>query len=223
MVTAAIADAAAGPDPAGADQLAAVGAAVGALRTAMAGSPTPRTRTGPWPPCAAKVARPRPRGPPTTGDCGATGLPRADSAPATAAAGSTRPSRRQDGDGTNGNLPRSAMTALTWCVDSAGHQQWLRSDAAAALTRLNEAFVAQFGENLADRPVLPVLPGPGAGQAAVRWAGRHARGPRTTGAVFRDRHLGVGGVRRTAATRYTWLVTHGPDYGWYCPAATESA
>jgi LAS superfamily LD-carboxypeptidase LdcB len=124
-----------------------------------------------------------------------------------------------DGDGTNGNMPRSAMSALSWCADSNGNQQWLRADAAAALTKLNAAFRAQFGENIgidlsyrsyADQVRARELFG---SLAAKPGTSNHGWG--TAIDVWEWKAYGFG------SDRYTWLVAHGPDYGWVCPAATR--
>lgn len=125
----------------------------------------------------------------------------------------------EDGDGSNGHMPRSAMTPLSWCANSLGYQQWLRTDAAAAMVRLNEAFRAEFGENIAidlsyrsydDQVRAKQLFG---GLAATPGTSNHGLG------------LAIDTYEWTAydfgSARYEWLVAHGPDYGWVCPAATE--
>jgi hypothetical protein len=124
-----------------------------------------------------------------------------------------------DGDGTNGNMPRSAMRALSWCADSNGNQQWLRADAAAALTDLNAAFHAQFGENIgidlsyrsyADQVRAKELFG---SLAAKPGTSNHGWG--TAIDVWEWKAYSFG------SARYEWLVAHAPDYGWVCPAATS--
>src|SRR5665648_287889 len=50
-----------------------------------------------------------------------------------------------EGNGTNSNVPRSAMTALSWCADSAGNQQWLRTDAAEALSLIHISEPTRLG------------------------------------------------------------------------------
>lgn len=120
------------------------------------------------------------------------------------------------GDGSNGNLPASAMTPLSWCQDSAGNQQWLRSDAAAALTSLNEAFRAQFGENVA----VDMSYRSYADQVAMRaYYGGIAAQPGTS-------NHGLGTAIDTweweqyafGSSRYEWLVANGPAYGWVAPS-----
>lgn len=123
------------------------------------------------------------------------------------------------GDGSNGHLPRSAMTPLGWCTDSQGHQQWLRSDAAAALTALNDVFRARFGENIAvdlsyrsyddqvrARQIFGSL-------AATPGTSNHGLG--TAIDTWESDYYAFG------SERYEWLVAHGPEHGWVCPAATE--
>lgn len=124
------------------------------------------------------------------------------------------------GDGTNGNLPRSAMTALSWCTDAQGNQQWLRTDAAQAMIQLNEAFRAEFGENIAYDLSYRSY----ADQVRAREVfGSLAARPGTS-------NHGLGTAIDTwewaaydfGSPRYEWLVANGPTYGWVCPAATES-
>lgn len=126
----------------------------------------------------------------------------------------------EEGDGTNGRMPRSAMTALGWCTDALGNQQWLRTDAAAALVRLNDAFKAQFGENIAidlsyrsyeDQVRARELFG---GLAAQPGTSNHGLGLAFDTWEWAAYDFG--------SPRYQWLVENGPAYGWYCPAATES-
>jgi D-alanyl-D-alanine carboxypeptidase len=124
-----------------------------------------------------------------------------------------------DGDGSNGHMPRSAMSPLSWCTDAKGHQQWLRSDAAAAMTELNAAFRAEFGENIAidlsyrsydDQVRAKKLFG---GLAATPGTSNHGLGLAIDTWEWKAYDFG--------SARYEWLVAHGPDYGWVCPAATE--
>lgn len=119
------------------------------------------------------------------------------------------------GDGSNGRIPADRMTALAWCQDSQGNKQWLRSDAAAALTRLNDAFRAQFGENIA----VDLSYRSYETQVAMREAyGSLAARPGTS-------NHGTGVAIDTwewaaysfGSARYDWLVAHGPGYGWVAP------
>lgn len=125
----------------------------------------------------------------------------------------------EDGDGSNGHMPRSAMTPLSWCANSLGYQQWLRTDAAAAMVRLNDAFRAEFGENIAidlsyrsydDQVRAKQLFG---GLAATPGTSNHGLGLAIDTYEWKAYDFG--------SARYEWLVAHGPDYGWVCPAATE--
>ena len=52
------------------------------------------------------------------------------------------------GDGSNGNLPASSMTPLSWTTDSHGTRFYLLTPAAQALERLDVAFRAAFGHDL---------------------------------------------------------------------------
>jgi len=122
----------------------------------------------------------------------------------------------ESGDGTNGRIPRSQMAALSWCVDAVGNAQWLRADAAAALVRLNEAFRAQFGENIA----VDMSYRSYEDQVAMREAyGSIAARPGTS-------NHGLGTAFDTwewraysfGSARYEWLVTNGPEHGWVAPS-----
>lgn len=119
------------------------------------------------------------------------------------------------GDGSNGRIPADRMTPLGWCQDSQGNKQWLRSDAAAALTRLNEAFRAQFGENIA----VDLSYRSYETQVAMREAyGSLAARPGTS-------NHGTGVAIDTweweaysfGSARYDWLVANGPAHGWVAP------
>ncbi len=124
-----------------------------------------------------------------------------------------------DGDGSNGNLPRSAMTALGWCVDRMGNAQWLRSDAAAAMVRLNEAFRAEFGENIAidlsyrsyaDQVLAREIYG---GLAAAPGTSNHGWGTAIDTWEWEAYDFGT--------ARHEWLVAHGPSYGWVPLSASQ--
>lgn len=125
----------------------------------------------------------------------------------------------EDGDGTNGRIPRSAMTALGWCRDSAGNEQWLRSDAAAALVRLNEAFRAEFGENIAiDLSYRSYEDQVRARELFGSLAARPGTSNHGWGTAFDTWEWAAYDF---GSPRYEWLVANGPAYGWYNPAATD--
>jgi hypothetical protein len=120
------------------------------------------------------------------------------------------------GDGSNGRVPRSRMAALPWCVDAEGNAQWLRADAAAAMIRLNEAFRARFGENIA----IDMSYRSYEQQVAMReYYGSIAARPGTS-------NHGWGTAIDTwewqayafGSERYEWLVANGPAYGWIAPS-----
>ncbi len=120
------------------------------------------------------------------------------------------------GDGSNGRVPASAMAPLGWCEDSQGNKQWLRADAAAALTRLNEAFRAEFDENIA----VDLSYRSYEQQVAMRsYYGTLAARPGTS-------NHGLGTAIDTwewaaysfGSPRYDWLVLHAPEYGWVAPS-----
>jgi hypothetical protein len=122
-----------------------------------------------------------------------------------------------DGDGSNGNMPASAMCVIPWGTDQLGFAQYLRCDAADALTALDDAFAAQFGASLD----LDLTYRSYADQVAMKAAfGGLAAAPGTS-----SHGLGTAlDVQEWPATygfgtaRYDWLVANGPTYGWYAPA-----
>lgn len=125
----------------------------------------------------------------------------------------------EDGDGSNGRLPRSAMTALGWCTDSLGNQQWLRTDAAQALVRLNDAFRARFGENIAiDLSYRSYDDQVRARELFGSLAARPGTSDHGWGTAFDTWEWAAYDV---GSARHEWLVANGPVYGWYNPAASE--
>lgn len=120
------------------------------------------------------------------------------------------------GDGSNGNIPASQMTRLTWGHDTVGTPQYLRTPAAQALDRLNAAYRARFGSDLdidltyrsydsqvAMRNELGTI-------AAVPGTSSHGTGNALD--VPEWSCYAFGSVRRD------WLVTNGPAYGWVSPS-----
>jgi len=123
----------------------------------------------------------------------------------------------EGGDGSNGRLPPSALAAISWDVDPHGTPYYLKTSAAAALERLDAAFVAAFGHHLdldltyrdydtqvAMRDALGTV-------AAVPGTSSHG-----TGLALDVPELpceyGYGTPQRD------WLVSHGPSYGWVVPS-----
>jgi hypothetical protein len=122
-----------------------------------------------------------------------------------------------DGDGSNGHMPMSAMCQVPWGTDRLGFAQYLRCDAADALTALNEAFRAQFGASVdmdltyrsyADQVAMKAEFG---GLAAAPGTSSHGLGTALDVQEWPD-------VYGFGTARYDWLVAHGPTYGWYAPA-----
>lgn len=122
-----------------------------------------------------------------------------------------------DGDGSNGNMPMSAMCKVPWGTDQLGFAQYLRCDAADALTALNDAFRAQFGvpidmdltyRSYADQVAMKAALG---GLAAKPGTSTHGLGT----ALDVQEWTSVYGF---GTARYDWLVANGPTYGWFSPA-----
>ncbi|ADG73495.1 peptidase M15B and M15C DD-carboxypeptidase VanY/endolysin [Cellulomonas flavigena DSM 20109] len=121
------------------------------------------------------------------------------------------------GDGSNGRLPASALSAVSWTRDSRGTPFYLRSDAAAALERLNAAFRAALGHDLALDLTYRDLET----QVAMREAlGTVAAVPGTsshgTGLALDVPELPCEYGWDSAAR--AWLVANGPAYGWVSPS-----
>ncbi len=122
-----------------------------------------------------------------------------------------------DGNGSNGNMPMSAMCTIPWGTDQLGYAQYLRCDAADALTALNDAFRAQFGASIdmdltyrsyADQVAMKAALG---GLAAKPGTSTHGLGT----ALDVQEWTSVYGF---GTPRYDWLVANGPTYGWFAPA-----
>lgn len=121
------------------------------------------------------------------------------------------------GDGSNGKLPPSALTAISWAKDPHGTPYYLRTDATAALERLDVAFRAAFGHHLG----LDLTYRDYATQVAMRAAlGTVAAVPGTsthgTGLALDVPELPCQYGWDTP--QRDWLVTHGPSFGWTSPA-----
>ena len=121
------------------------------------------------------------------------------------------------GDGTNGKLPPSALAAISWATDPHGTPYYLRTDAAAALERLDGAFRAAFGHHLG----LDLTYRDYDTQVAMRAAlGSVAATPGTsthgTGLALDVPELPCEYGWDTP--QRDWLVAHGPSYGWTSPS-----
>ncbi|MGW6129126.1 M15 family metallopeptidase, partial [Cellulomonas sp. NPDC055163] len=126
-----------------------------------------------------------------------------------------------DGDGSNGNMAMSAMCRIPWGTDQLGYAQYLRCDAADALTELEAAFRATFGESIAmdltyrsyaDQVAMKQALGP---IAAKPGTSSHGLGTALDVQEWPD-------VYGFGTARYDWLVAHGPAYGWYAPARVRA-
>ena len=125
-----------------------------------------------------------------------------------------------DGDGSNGHLPASVMCLVPWGTDQIGSPQYLRCDAEAALTRLNDAFEAEFGAQLA----MDLTYRSYADQVAIRaYFGASAARPGTS-----SHGLGIAldvqdwpDVYGFGTPRYAWLLANGPAFGWVAPDAVR--
>lgn len=110
----------------------------------------------------------------------------------------------------NGRLPASALTSLSWAP-----QHRLRPDAAAQLERLNIAFKARFGHDLAITDSYRSF----AGQVAARRNRGHlAATPGTSNhgwGVAVD--LGSG-INRFGTATHRWMRENAPKFGWELPA-----
>lgn len=122
-----------------------------------------------------------------------------------------------DGDGSNGHMPMSAMCAISWGTDQLGYTQYLRCDAAGALTDLEAAFRAHFGESIAmdltyrsyaDQVAMKAAFGP---LAAAPGTSSHGYGTALDVQEWPD-------VYGFGTPRYEWLVANGPAFGWSAPA-----
>lgn len=126
-----------------------------------------------------------------------------------------------DGDGSNGDMPMSAMCRIPWGTDQLGYAQYLRCDAADALTELEAAFRATFGESIAmdltyrsyeDQVAMKQALGP---IAARPGTSSHGLGTALDVQEWPD-------VYGFGTARYEWLVANGPTYGWFAPARVRA-
>ena len=126
-----------------------------------------------------------------------------------------------DGDGSNGHLPSSVMCLIPWGTDQVGALQYLRCDAAAALTAMNDAFRAHFGtpvdmdltyRSYADQVAIREYYG---ARAAAPGTSRHGLGTALDVQEWPD-------VYGFDTPRYAWLVATGPDFGWSAPASVRA-
>ncbi len=121
------------------------------------------------------------------------------------------------GDGSNGNLPASAMTALSWTTDSHGTRFYLLTPAAQALERLDVAFRAAFGHDLD----IDLAYRDYATQVAMRAAlGTVAAVPGTSPHGY-GKAIDVPELPCQygwSSPQRAWLLAHGPSFGWVQPA-----
>lgn len=118
------------------------------------------------------------------------------------------------GDGSNGNLPRSAMAPLPW-FDTHGNELWLVTAAARQLTALDAEFVAQFGHHI-DVDItyrdyctqLAMEQYYGYPRAARAGSSNHGLGRAIDIWEWPDQY-GYG------TPQHTWLAENGPRFGWY--------
>jgi len=128
------------------------------------------------------------------------------------------------GNGSNGHLPASKLSRLpAWANDTMGTPQYLLKNAAAALIRLADAFVARFGISLdidltyrsyADQVAIRAALGT---IAAVPGTSRHG-----TGVALDVQEWSC--IYGFGTEKRDWLVANGPSFGWVSPAwAREGA
>ena len=120
------------------------------------------------------------------------------------------------GDGSNGKLPPDMLTAISWATDPHGTPYYLRNDAAAALERLDRAFVAQFGHHLdldltyRDYDTQVAMLEALGTVAAVPGTSSHG-----TGLAIDVPELPCEYGWDTP--QRDWLVSQGPSFGWTAP------
>jgi D-alanyl-D-alanine carboxypeptidase len=209
--------------------LTAAGTAVDSARTAVEAAQAAWQQATDAAAAAAAAARsvPAPTKPPAAGTTAAAGSSSAAIAAAAAAAKAKAAAAgapvfvtsvpTAEGDGSNGHMPMSSMCLVPWGTDQIGSPQYLRCDAEAALTRLNDAFRAHFGDPIA----MDLTYRSYADQVKVAaYYGSLAATPGTS-----THGLGIAldvqewpTIYGFGTARYTWLVANGPTYGWFAPA-----
>lgn len=121
------------------------------------------------------------------------------------------------GDGTNGRLPASSMTPLSWTTDSHGTRFFLLTPAAQALERLNIAFRAAFGHGLdidlayRDYDTQVRMRAALGTVAAVPGTSPHGYG-KAIDVPELPCEYGWSSPQRA------WLLANGPSFGWEQPA-----
>ncbi|SDB87355.1 D-alanyl-D-alanine carboxypeptidase [Sanguibacter gelidistatuariae] len=191
-------------DQAAADQAAADQAAADAAKKAAADATAPAARADQPSPAPSATTPPAQSAPACVNDSTYTGPPFYTSPPST------------EGDGSNGNIPASAMTQLTWGFDTVGTPQYLAHRAAVSLDRLNNSYRAAFGGDLD----LDLTYRSYAEQVRMREAlGTIATTPGTsTHGTGRALDLPEWSCYAFGSERYVWLVKNGPAFGWVTPA-----
>jgi zinc D-Ala-D-Ala carboxypeptidase len=126
----------------------------------------------------------------------------------------------EGGDGSNGNIPASQMTRLSWGHDTVGTPQYLVTPAAQALDRLNAAYRAHFGEDLR----LDLTYRSYDEQVRMREAlGSVAAVPGTSShGTGRALDVPEWSCFQFGSARRDWLVANGPAYGWVSPSWARS-
>lgn len=122
----------------------------------------------------------------------------------------------------NGNLPLSSLTYVSLCKSHIMSKPYLRSDAAAALFRLNTAYkAAHGGQNLVIDDCYRDMAGQNYAWNCYIYQncnnGNLAAKPGTS-----NHGLGIAIDFHSASTDYTWLKAH-TSYGWKCCTVSGEA
>lgn len=110
----------------------------------------------------------------------------------------------------NGQIPADELRSLPWAPDDRLHP-----DAAAALGRLDQAYLAQFGVHLALTSSYRSL------DAQLRTADQQGALAATPGTSNHGWGIAVdlgGGVASYDSAEHTWLRANAPAFGWVQPA-----